>query len=370
MASVKQIIEHIEKIAPPDMALPEDPSGFQIGDRNREVDKIMVALDASYQTVRQAVGARAGLLVSHHPLIYRPLSLIDLGTETGKTVALCLEGEVAVYSAHTSLDASPGGINASLADTLGLVDRQALAGSGRDRVKLVTFVPAGSAEEVRQALFQAGGGRVGAYSSCSFAAAGEGTFFGDAGTDPAIGRSGVLEKVPELRLEVVIDRVDLDPAVSSLRSSHPYEEVAVDLYPLVNYGGGHGMGVVGNLPSSVPAVELAGRLREVLGFENIRVAGDIDRVVGRVALCAGSGASLLGAALASGADIYITGDLKYHEAREAEEAGFCVLDIGHFAPERFGMEVFARTLGDVLMGSGLEVELEIASEWDPFRSVT
>ena len=369
MVTVKQIVEQVEQIAPPALALPEDPAGLQTGSMDWEVRLLMLALDASLDTIQQAASRGAGMLLTHHPLIFKPLGRVDTQTRIGQAVACSLENKVAVYSAHTNLDAARGGINWTLADGLNLERVQVLLGTSPERVKLVTFVPLSAAEELRNALFAAGAGNIGDYSSCSFTTQGTGSFFGAEGTNPVAGRAGELELVTEIRLEVILESEMITPVVKALRDHHPYEEPAADLYPLLSSQKEEGLGLVGDLPGDMTIEDVSGDFVRLLGIRTVRLVGDRNARVRRLALCAGSGASLLESAAASGADLFVTGDVKYHDARGAQEAGLPVLDVGHFAPERYGLEKFGAMLESKINATGANVQFIYAEEEDPFTAL-
>jgi hypothetical protein len=258
-------------------------------------------------------------------------------------------------------------MNAELARLVNLQEPTLLSNTGPERFKVVVFVPEGSLDKVRNAAFSAGAGTIGPYSRCSFSTAGTGTFFGEGGSSPVLGEAGRMEEVAELRLELLVDSGSLAKVLSAVRIAHPYEEPAVDAYPVQFSGSTTGLGLVGELPGkSVPVKQVAENLRSALGIDGVRLVGTPGRKVKSVAVCAGSGVSLMGAAVSAGAQLFITGDVKYHEARNAQESGLTLLDIGHFAPERYGMKRFASILGRRIAQSGWQVESTFARESDPF----
>ncbi len=364
--TVRQIVGHAERLAPPRLALEGDPGGLQVGDPSRRTGRVMVALDATALTVQQALRARAGLLVTHHPLLFRPVSSIDPRSGTGEALALALSRHLAVYSTHTSLDASAAGMNRALADLLGLEGCVVLEPSPCRLYKLAVFVPRGQGKHVREALFAAGGGTIGAYDRCSFSVLGEGSFRPGPGTSPFLGRIGREQRVAEERLEAVVEEGALASVLAAVREAHPYEEPAIDVFPLRAGGAREGIGLCGELAAPVPARDLAMALMHGLSALWIKSVGDLRKKVRTVAVCAGSGGSLLEAAIRSGARLYFTGDIGYHAARRAEEAGIILCDPGHFHPERFGMELFARRLGESLRASEAKMEVVLAREKDPF----
>ncbi len=370
MLTVADIVRIIEDLAPPELAVPQDPIGLQLGSGQWEINKLMIALDADHRTIRQAADAGAGMLVAHHPLIYEPLASIDPESPVGRAVAHSLENKVAVYCAHTNLDAAKNGINNSLAVLLEVGDRTAMAGSAPERFKIAVFVPENSLGEVRTAAFEAGAGEIGAYTRCSFASSGTGTFMGLEGTDPAAGNPGSFEEVSELRFEVIANRNIVDGVIDAIRGVHPYEEPAIDIYSLHGPGTDEGIGIIGRLPEEATVGKLANTLIDLLETGSVTIIGEESRKVQKVAICSGSGASLIGIASANGADAYLTGDMKYHDARQADELDLAVIDFGHFAPERYGMKEFSKTLNMALKNTGAEIEILYAEEEDPFKVIT
>jgi dinuclear metal center YbgI/SA1388 family protein len=364
--TVKQIIKAIEELAPPSIAMAGDPVGLQCGDPAAPVKKLMYALDAGTAVVGQAVGSGADLLVTHHPMIFEPLDHHAVTGAGGKPLVMALKGGLSVYSAHTNLDASPWGINVELARLTGLQDTEVLSETGPDRFKVVAFVPRGSLEKVRGAAFAAGAGRIGSYSRCSFVGQGIGTFFGEDGSNPVLGTAGRLEEVSEARLELVVEGDVLSSVIKAMRGAHPYEEPAMDVYPLLPAGSSTGLGLVGVLAAKTAVGEIASRLKRALRIESVRLVGTPGRKVKAVAVCAGSGSGLLGAASAAGAQLFVTGDMKYHDARNAQDMGIAVLDIGHFAPEKYGLRRFASLLDRQIAQSGWRIDSAFARESDPF----
>jgi len=370
MLTVADIVKIIEELAPPGLAVPQDPIGLQSGSGQWEIERLMIALDADHRTIRQAADAGAGMLVSHHPLIYGPLASIDPESPVGRAVAYSLEFKIAVYCAHTNLDAAKNGINNSLAVLLGLADLTALAGRTPENFKISVFVPVNSLDKVRTAAFEAGAGKIGAYTRCSFASSGIGTFMGSEDTDPAVGSPGRFEEASELRLEIIANSDVLDSVIDAIRGVHPYEEPAIDIYSMHGSGMGEGIGIIGSLPEETTVGKLANALIDLFETGSVTVVGEEGRKIQRVAICSGSGASLVGTASAGGADAYLTGDMKYHDARQADELDLPVIDFGHFAPERYGMKEFGKTLNTAMKKTGAEIEILYAQEEDPFKVIT
>jgi dinuclear metal center YbgI/SA1388 family protein len=369
VSTVKQIIQIIEEIAPKALALPGDPVGLQCGELDRTVNRLMVSLDATLETVAQAAEFKADLLVTHHPLLFEPLTHENILGPTGRTLARAIRGDLAIYSAHTNLDASPNGINASLASLLDLSERKFLQSAGPDPFKVVVFVPGEKLEPVRAAAFQAGAGLIGDYSGCSFVVDGVGTFRPEKGAAPVTGKIGYDEKVQEVRIEISVRSEVLGAVLDEIRKAHPYEEPAIDVYPTAFSTPGAGFGITGELPQRSTVGQVAARVGSGLKAGPLRLVGKKGAKIKNVAVCAGSGAALLDAAVAAGAELYITGDVKYHDARKAEDVGIHVLDVGHFAPERYGLLGFGKLLGKKLAEQGLNDQLSHAKESDPFTAV-
>jgi dinuclear metal center YbgI/SA1388 family protein len=364
---VSDILGIINKIAPPVLAEPWDNVGLQVGDPTAAVTRIMVALDPVPAAVDQAISASCQLLVTHHPLVFTPLKRISTADQTGALLHRAIRHGLAVIALHTNYDVAAGGLNDLLADRLGLAGSRPLKVTTRDElVKLTVFVPATHREQVLSALFRHGGG-IGRYDQCSFRTAGEGTFRPLDGAEPFIGTVGSRETVAEERLELLLRRSAQGAAVKALLATHPYEEPAFDLVPLLNEGVPLGLGRIGELAGPVSLAEFAARVKECLGVSALRLTGDPTRQVRRVALCGGSGASLLHEAARQGAGVLVTGDVKYHDAREAEALNIALVDAGHFATERLMVAGVADRLRQELATRRLEAEvLPCTAETDPF----
>lgn len=359
----------INKIAPTLLAEAWDNPGLQIGDPSAEATRIMVALDPTTAVIDSALAASCQLLVTHHPLIFKPLKSITAATPSGALIQKAIKAGLSIISLHTNYDIADGGLNDLLARKIGLSGCVPLRVTAtRELVKLVVFVPSAQLEQVRSALFPFSA-PLGAYRDCSFAAGGTGTFTPLAGAEPFTGTVGELAAVPEERLELLVERTELPKAVKALLKVHPYEEPAFDIYPLLNEGVKLGLGRVGRLSAPATLSEYAGWLRGELTAPALRYVGDPAARVSKIALCSGSGASLLHDAVRAGADVLVTGDLKYHEARDAEELGMSVIDAGHFPTEIIMVQEVAERLGRALgMAGYTDFRVEACrTESDPFR---
>jgi dinuclear metal center YbgI/SA1388 family protein len=341
-----------------------------VGDPAATVTRIMVALDPGPAAVTEALATGCQLLLTHHPLIFKPLKRISANDPIGSLICRAIAGNLSIVSLHTNYDIAEGGVNDMLAARLGLAGCQPLAVSASEElVKVVVFVPQGHEEQVMNALFRFGG-VVGNYRDCSFRVAGQGTFTPMAGAQPFIGAVGLREEVAELRLEVLARKSDLPALTKALAAAHPYEEPAFDLLPVLNRGAVRGLGRLAVLPAPVPLAEFAARVKVQLGAAGARLVGDPARPVRKVALCGGSGASLLREAARQGADLLVTGDIKYHEAREAEELGVALLDAGHFATERLMVAGLAERLGRELAERNYQAQITgCSTEQEPFTFI-
>ncbi|NTW99556.1 MAG: Nif3-like dinuclear metal center hexameric protein [Geobacteraceae bacterium] len=363
------IVGIINKIAPPALAEAWDNTGLQIGDPAAEVTRVMVALDPAPDVIDSAITASCQLLVTHHPLIFKPLNSISTATPHGASIQKAIRGGLSIVSLHTNYDIASGGLNDLLAGKIGLSGCVPLKVTATcETAKLVVFVPGDHLERVRSALFPYCTTQ-GMYRDCSFAAGGVGTFTPLDGAEPFIGAVGVLARVPEERLEMQILRSHMQRAVKALLAAHPYEEPAFDVYPILNEGEKLGLGRIGTLPESLTLGEYAGRLRKILSAPALRYVGDPAARISKVALCSGSGASLLRDAARSGADLLVTGDVKYHEARDAEDLGMALIDAGHFPTEIIMVNEITERLGRALAAAGYtDCHVEACrTEMDPFR---
>ncbi len=338
MVTVKDIARTLEQWAPPGSAQSYDNVGLLIGNPDQTVERALIALDVTPRVVQEAIEQRTDLLVSHHPLIFKPLKrLTTTDLVSGLALQLAQQG-IAYYAIHTNLDAAPGGVSFALAEQLGLTKVRFLEPLPDSLYKLVTFVPASHFDQVREALAGAGAGQIGEYEACAFATEGTGFFRGSERTSPFIGKPGQLEKAQEYRLEVEVMRWLLPQVLQALFEAHPYEEVAYDVYPLVNPTTRVGMGAIGTLEAPEPLSTFLERLCRRLETPAVRFAGNPDQSVQRIAVCGGAGASLIGAAQRAGADAYVTADITYHRFFETMNLEgvpeMAIIDAGHYETER------------------------------------
>jgi dinuclear metal center YbgI/SA1388 family protein len=342
---VRDIQQALDAWAPRKIAWERDNCGLQCGDLDMTVRGILVCLDITEGVVRDALRRRANLIVSHHPLLFHPLTSITPATHVGRALTALLQKNVSALSVHTNLDAAPEGTSIALARTLGVKNPEILDPGHNLQVKLVTFVPAPDADRVASALSNAGAGIIGNYEQCSFRTVGTGTFRGNEASTPAVGQRGTLERVPEVRLEMVVDRHLLAGVVEALLGAHPYEEPAYDLIPLENTHRKFGMGAIGDLPRPLTLGGFLRLVRRALGIKTLRYTGDLQCKVFRIAVCGGSGSSLIERAIAQRADAFVTADISFHRFQDA--AGrIALVDAGHHETEYPVLEVLAGKLRD------------------------
>jgi dinuclear metal center YbgI/SA1388 family protein len=339
MIQLREIITALEGVAPLSLQESYDNSGLQVGDREMEVSGILVTLDVNEEVLSEAEKLGYNLVVSHHPVIFGGLKSITGKNAAERMVRMAIQKDIAIYSGHTNFDAVTGGVNTYMANRLGLVDQEILKPADRPLRKVVLFVPHKHLEPVRQAMFDAGAGHIGAYDSCSFNLEGTGTFRGSEGSEPFVGEPGKFQQEPETRLEIIVPAPLLDKVVRAMTSAHPYEEVAYDIYPLENSDPGKGMGMIGKLPEPMDEEVFLAKVKEGFRTGVIRHSALRGKIVKKVALCGGSGSFLLKRAVALGADVFLTGDMKYHQFFDAE-GEIVIMDIGHFESEQFTRELF------------------------------
>lgn len=366
---VREMIPLLERLAPPELALAGDPIGLAVGSETKEVRRAMVALEVTEAVVERAVEANADLLVVHHAPLYRPMKALRTDQPPGKLLARLLAHDMAVYVMHTNADVAPDGLGDAFAERLGLREVEVLEVTFREPLyKLVVFVPTSHHDQVLRAIGDAGAGWIGNYSHCTFNTPGTGTFWAREGADPYLGNVGELTRAEEIRLETIVPASRRAAVIQAMLKAHPYEEVAYDLYPLANDGFAYGLGRVGRLSARRSLASLTADVAERFDLAGVRFVGAPERIIERAAVVSGSGARYIEAAARQGADVLITGDIGYHDARDAEALGLALIDGGHHM-EKIFVPHFAARLTSVLRESGIgEVEVLMADiDDDPFR---
>jgi len=356
--NLDQIINLLETFAPLTGAESWDNVGLLVGDATQDISRILLTIDYTSDVAEEATNSDCGLIIAYHPPIFQPLKRVL----SSSLIFDAIRRGVAIYSPHTALDAADCGTNDMLADVLGLSDRTPLRLSpGKTtHYKLVFFVPAASADLVAQAVFAAGAGGIGDYDSCSFRSEGVGTFFGQAGTNPAIGQSGKLERVEEIRIETLVPIGKADAVVAALRASHPYEEPAFDLNMLAAES--HGQGRIGNMPSTARSAVIE-RIKRELNLQHLLIAGPTEGSIRKAAACAGSCGDMLDDAIRAGAELYLTGEMRHHDALKAAAAGMMVVCTLHSNSERGVLALLKKRLEDT---TGMPEIIISKMDRDPF----
>lgn len=360
-----EIVTAFEKRIPLSYQEEWDTSGLQVGSRHQKIDSVLFALDVCKEVISAAQARGVGLVVTHHPMTLRGFKRLDLDSYDGQMIRSAIQSNIAIYSAHTNHDASLDSLNYYYGKVLGLTGLRPLkVDSSRPFCKIVVFIPEAHTASVLNAVFSAGAGHVGAYSHCSFRSTGTGTFLGEEGTNPFQGRPGELEQAGEYRAEVICPRTHLEEVVEALIKAHPYEEVAYDILPLENHRPQVGLGVVGDLKNPTPIEKIISLTKKIFGLKNLRFVGKLGQDINRVALCTGSGASLMKEAIRAKADLFITGDVKYHVAVEAKRSDLALLDVGHFASEIYSVRAL-KNIFEEIFGNKLKY-YEYNKLSDPF----
>lgn len=332
LANAQTVVQLMERLAPKSLAMPDDKIGHQLGTLRKEISHVLVTLDVNEEVVEEAIRIGAGLIIAHHAIIFRPLAHLQTDTPAGKLYEKLIKHDIAVYIAHTNLDVADGGVNDMMAEALGLEVTGHLEDIHTDKLKkLVVFVPQSHDQAVREAIFAAGAGWIGNYSHCSFNIPGTGTFLPHEGTDPFTGKLGRLEHAAEVRIETIVPASAERRVVQAMLKAHPYEEVAYDLYPMDLKGRTFGLGRVGRLPADVTLAGFAEQVKQAFEVPFVRLVGDANRPVRKVAVLGGSGSRYVRHAIRAGADVLVTGDIDYHTAQDALAEGLAIIDPGHNA---------------------------------------
>ncbi len=340
---IAEIISFLESIAPLSLQESYDNAGLITGNPAWECTGVLCTLDAVEEVVQEAISKKCNLIVAHHPIIFSGLKKINANNYVGKTIITAIKNDIAIYAIHTNLDNVINGVNHYMADKLDVVKRKILSPKPATLKKLFTFVPVEKIEQVRSAIFSAGGGVISNYSECSFSVEGTGSFKGNEGTNPYVGTPGERHYEKELKIEVIFPAWLQNTIVKAMVQAHPYEEVAYDIIDLSNEHPGVGSGLIGELKEPMDEKAFLGLLKKQFGLSVIRHTALMGKSVKKIALCGGAGSFLVSKALVEGADVYITADMKYHEFFDAN-GRMVIADIGHFESEQFTIDLLATVL--------------------------
>ena len=338
LVKIQDLTDYLEALVPLSLQESYDNCGLITGSKSSQITNILVALDCTEEVVEEAILQGCNLIVAHHPIIFKGLKKINGNNYVERTIIKAIQSNIAIYAIHTNLDNKFDiGVNQKIGEKLSLKNIKPLAPIEGTLQKLVTFIPNNHLDQIRSALFDAGGGTIGNYDQCSFTVTGTGTFRGNEKSKPFIGEPNLLHHEPELRLEMIYPSYLQNRLIKALILSHPYEKPAFDIYALENNMPLIGAGLIGELPKPLEEQEFLAYLKKSLNLNTIRYTS-YKETISKVALCGGSGSFLLKNALQADADAFITGDFKYHEFFDAENR-LLIADIGHYESEFFTKEL-------------------------------
>lgn len=338
MTKIRQVIDYIESFAPLSLQEPYDNAGLLVGNDSLDVTGVLVCLDSTEEIIDEAVKHGCNLIIAHHPIIFLGLKKLNGKNYIERTVIKAIQKNVAIYATHTNLDNVHNGVNDMICQRLGLVNRKILQPRPNQLKKLVTFCPKDAGEKVRQALFEAGSGRIGNYDECSFNTEGVGTFRALPGATPKVGTLNIQHHENEIRIESIYESHRESGILTALRQAHPYEEIAYDIYNLDNQHQLIGSGMVGELNEPIDEKQFISHVKLAMNCEVIRHTSLLRKPVTKVAVCGGSGSFLLNQAIRAGAQFFITADFKYHQFFDADHR-IVIADIGHYESEQFTQDL-------------------------------
>ncbi len=336
---IKELINFIENLYPLNYQESYDNSGLIVGDREAEIKKVLLSIDMSEEVVNEAVKKGANLIIAHHPIIFNPIKKLTGDTYEERAVIAAIKNDIALYAAHTSLDAALEGINKRIAEKLGLRDIHSLLPLKNKLRKLVTFVPKNYAELVREAIFNVGAGVIGNYDSCSYNIEGIGTFRAGENTNPFVGEKGKIHYEPEIRIETIVPEHLTSKVIQALLEAHPYEEVAYDIYPLENQYPKYGIGVGGSLPQPIDTKLFLLKIKDVLNIKCLKYSDIVKEKIQKVAICSGACGFILDKVIAKSYDVFISGEFKYHNYSTARNK-ILIVEAGHYETEILINEIF------------------------------
>ncbi|MFO7878800.1 MAG: Nif3-like dinuclear metal center hexameric protein [Bacteroidales bacterium] len=337
---IKDITDALETFAPLQYQESYDNAGLIVGNSNAEIESVLLSLDVTEEVIEEAVQLGAGLIVAHHPIIFKGLKKLTGRNYVERSVIRAIKSDVAIYAAHTNMDAVANGVNRILADKIGL-ENIAVMNPRRGLLKKIhVFVPSEHADAVREAAFTAGAGQIGEYDNCSYNTEGKGSFRAGEGSNPYVGRKGETHFEEEIRIEMVFPDHMQAAVLNAVLKAHPYEEVAYDIYTLDNAWNQVGIGLVGELKNPWNPMDFMTSLKKILGQAHLRYTRPVGNEIRRVAVCGGSGSFAIQQAKAAGADLILTADVKYHEFFDADDQ-IMIVDAGHYETEQFTKELFS-----------------------------
>lgn len=340
---IREITNYLESIAPLEYQESYDNAGLILGNPSDEITGALITLDVTEKVVDEAIKDGFKLIISHHPLIFHAIKKINGKSDLEKSLIKAVKNDIAIYASHTNLDSVTGGVNSKICEKLGLINCKVLSPVKGNLKKLVTFIPSDHFEKVQKAIFDAGAGHIGNYDSCGYSVEGVGSFRGNESTNPFVGEKGQLHLEQEKRFETIFHSHIQGKVINALLESHPYEEVAYDIYPLDNMMPATGMGMIGELKNAMDERDFLLLTKDIFKSGAVRHSPLLSKPVKKIAVCGGSGGFLIKQAIALNADMFITADLKYNQFFDAE-GKIVIADIGHYESEQYTKEVIYELL--------------------------
>ncbi len=340
---IKQITKILEDFAPLSFQESYDNAGLIIGAAQTEVTGVLISLDITEEVLDEAIKLGYNFILAHHPIAMGGVKRFNGNTYTERIIIKAIKNDIAIYAGHTNVDSVLDGVNGKICEKIGLLNCKILAPKKSELFKIATFVPVEHAEKVRNAMFDSGAGNIGNYDACSFNTEGRGTFRGNENSHAFVGEKGKLHTENEVKIETVVPAHLKNKVISAMIKAHPYEEVAYDIYALANNYEQAGSGMYGTLKTPEDELSFLKRIKETFGAGAVRYTNLLNKPIKKVAVCGGAGSFLINKAKAVGADIFISGDFKYHQFSDAENE-IIIADIGHFESEQFTKEVFFELL--------------------------
>jgi dinuclear metal center YbgI/SA1388 family protein len=335
---LKDLCSYLDSAIPLSFQESYDNSGLQIGLPEREISSAILTLDITEEVIDEAISGKCDIIISHHPLLFNGIKKISGKTFTERILYKAVKHDIAIYSAHTNLDIFENGVSRKMAEKLGLTNPRVLSPLKNRLLKLVTFIPESHLEKVREAVFEEGAGVIGNYDQCGFTTSGTGSFRGNDTTNPFVGEKGKIHNEKEIRFETILFSHLKEKVIRALLKVHPYEEVAYDIYALENENIEIGLGCVGEFNKEISEKDFLKLVSGTFDAKGIRYSKPLGKPVKIVALCGGSGASLINEAIATGADAFVTADIKYHSFFDADNM-ILLVDTGHFESEKCATEI-------------------------------
>lgn len=343
MTKINEVVQLLDKYAPPIYSESYDNVGLLVGDRNNEIKSVLITLDITEDIIKEAIKTGANLIIAHHPIIFRGLKKLTGANEVERVVMMAIKNDIAIYAGHTNFDNITGGVNTKICEKLNLQNCKTLDPKSDTLLKLVVFIPETHLEKLRNAVFLAGAGHIGNYDRTSYNIDGIGTFRGNENSKPFIGKKGEMSFENEIRFETIFPSHLQGSVISAVLNNHPYEEVAYDIYPLKNKNQQIGSGMIGNLPNAINEKQFLELVKNTFGVDCIKHTKLKGKSIQKVAVCGGSCSFMISKAISKNADAFITADVKYHEFFDVENK-LLLLDIGHYESEQYTKDIFYNIL--------------------------